>query len=134
MSDPATAARMRPAQARARTSLAPPAAVDPAQGYAKKLLLAVSKYDLTTHDPREGKASHVSDASSKQRLRAALLAAPKLGPLLRALQRLLDYPASAPVDHDGGAGDALATTLDLCDDVVSEFWADFKGGQKGVSR
>ena len=52
-----------------------------------------------------------------------LLATPRLGPLLRAMQRLLDYNA-------GGEAAATATpvelapTIEMLDDVMKRFWAE----------
>ena len=97
--------------------------VDARLGVARKLLLATTKYDLATNDPRGDKASHVSDASAKQRLRAALLATPRLGPLLRAMQRLLEYDAGEVAGAPATAVE-LAPTIEVLDDVLKRFWAE----------
>ena len=54
--------------------------------------------------------------SSKQRLRDALLASPRLSPLLLSLQRLLDYTAGGEVD--------LATSLQDVESIGRDFWAN----------
>ena len=72
--------------------LALPAAMNGGEGgLAKRLIAAVSKFDLSRHAPMPDKVDHVSDVGEKTGLRQILLADGRVRPLLRGLRQALRY-------------------------------------------
>ena len=89
-----------------------------------RLVRSVAKFDLSEHAPMGDKASHVSDAHDKVRLREFLWNAPgKLPAVLQDLRVLLGY--------DTGAAARLSTpeparVFEAVKEISREFWSGFR--------
>ena len=87
-------------------------------GLSKRLIAAVSKFDLSRHAPMPDKVDHVSDLGAKAGLRQILLADGRVRPLLRGLRQALGYEPmlswQSPPDME-----RLSSAIDT---TVEAFW------------
>ena len=99
-------------------------------GYLKRLLAAVTKFDLSRHAPMPDKVAHVSDKDAKQALRETLLADGRLRPLLKALRQALGYDKTMPKWQPPPDVERLSEAIDT---TVSAFWKKaVRSGEVGV--
>ena len=89
-----------------------------------RLVRSVAKFDLSEHAPMGDKASHVSDAHDKVRLREFLWNAPgKLPTVLQDLRVLLGYDTCAAARL---STPEPARVFEAVKEISREFWSGFR--------
>ena len=95
-----------------------------------RLVRSVAKFDLSEHAPMGDKASHVSDANDKVRLREFLWNAPgKLPAVLQDLRVLLGYDTDAPAAGRATTRSSApepARVFEAVKEISREFWSGFR--------